>query len=587
MTSDTAGKQNPAPPADEAAFFAQLETLQQRNWPAGVPRAPIYPHGEIALTDYLRGWARERPDHRAIVFYGTELSYAELDAQSDRFAALLHAHGVRPGDRVAVMLGNCPQFHIAFYGILKLGAVHVPVNPLFKEQELLYELNDAGAQTLLVLDQLAPLALSVQPRTGVRTVFVTGYRDMLPARPTLPVPDNIDTPRVVPPGTIDLMPALAACTAPAPQVAPDLDAAAALNYTGGTTGMPKGCVHTQRDMLYTAATGCTLSGMLAPGSHGAAADEVSLNFMALFWIAGENIGLIYPIFSGGTLVLLARWDPVGVMAAIERYQVRRTVMLVDNAAELMDHPDAGRYDLRSLTATRVSSFVKKVNPAFRRRWLELTGTVMAEGAWGMTETHTSDTFTTGMQDDDMDLKGQPVFVGIPMPGTRIKICDFDTGALLPIGQEGEIVVSTPSLLKGYWNKPEASADSIRGGWFHTGDIGVYDEQGYLHFLGRRKEMLKVKGMSVFPSEIEAMLGQHPAVIGSGVIGREDAERGQVPVAFILLHPQAAASLSEAELTQWCRQNMATYKVPEIRFVGALPMTATGKVKKHELVHLLD
>ncbi|MDF3837270.1 AMP-binding protein [Cupriavidus basilensis] len=574
------------PSQADSDYFEQLDALQQRHWPSAVPRQASWPHGEIALTGYLRAWARQRPAHPAVIFYGNELSYAELDRLSDRFAALLHAQGVRGGDRVAVMLGNCPQFHIAFYGILKLGAVHVPVNPLFKEQELIHELNDAGAATVLVLDQLAPLLQSVQPRTPVRTVFVTGYRDLLPRTPTLPLPPGIDTPRTVPAGTIDLMPALAACHAAAPQVTPDLDAVAALNYTGGTTGMPKGCVHTQRDMVYTAATGCTMSGALAPDGGGAALDDVSLNFMSMFWIAGENIGLVYPIFAGGTLVLLARWDPVGVMAAIQRYQVRRTVMLVDNAAELMDHPDVGRYDLRSLRATRVSSFVKKVNPVFRRRWFELTGSVMAEGAWGMTETHTSDTFTTGMQDDDMDLKGQPVFVGLPMPGTRIKICDFDTGAPLPLGQEGEIVVRTPSLFKGYWNRPEASAEAIRGGWFHTGDIGVYDPQGYLHFLGRRKEMLKVKGMSVFPAEIEALLGQHPAVIGSGVIGREDAERGQVPVAFVRLHPHAEGSLSAGELVQWCRENMATYKVPEIRLVQQLPMTATGKVKKHELQQFL-
>ncbi|EHP41856.1 acyl-CoA synthetase [Cupriavidus basilensis OR16] len=570
----------------DSDYFKQLDQLQQQHWPSAVPRQASWPHGEIALTEYLRAWARVRPTHPAVIFYGTELTYAELNRLSDRFAALLHRHGVRAGERVAVMLGNCPQFHIAFYGILKLGAVHVPVNPLFKERELIHELNDAGAATILVLDQLAPLLQSVQPRTPVRTVFVTGYRDLLPESPTLPLPPGIDTPRTVPAGTIDLMPALSACDAPTPVAMPDLDAMAALNYTGGTTGMPKGCMHTQRDMVYTAATGCTMSGALAPDGCGAVLDDVSLNFMSMFWIAGENIGLVYPIFAGGTLVLLARWDPLGVMAAIERYQVRRTVMLVDNAAELMDHPDVARYNLRSLRATRVSSFVKKVNPAVRRRWLELTGSVMAEGAWGMTETHTSDTFTTGMQDDDMDLKGQPVFVGLPMPGTRIKICDFENGVPLPLGQEGEIVVRTPSLFKGYWNKPEASAEAIRDGWFHTGDIGVYDAQGYLHFLGRRKEMLKVKGMSVFPAEIEALLGQHPAVVGSGVIGRDDAERGQVPVAFVRLHPHAEGSLSADELAQWCKQNMATYKVPEIRFVQQLPMTATGKVKKHELAQFL-
>ncbi|MCG3163650.1 MAG: Long-chain-fatty-acid--CoA ligase [Acidobacteria bacterium] len=205
----------------------------------------------------------------------------------------------------------------------------------------------------------------------------------------------------------------------------------------------------------------------------------------------------------------------------------------------------------------------------------------------MTETHTVDTFTIGMQDDDFDLKSKPIFVGLPMPGTEFKILDFETRQLKPLGEEGEIVVRSPSLLKSYWNKPEATAEAFGAGWFHTGDIGMIDEQGYLHFLGRRKEMLKVKGMSVFPAEIEAILGQHPSVVGSGVIGVEDAERGQSPVAFVRIRPEDRERLTEAELTEWCRRNMAAYKVPRIRFVEELPMTATGKVKKEELGRLLD
>ena len=408
--------------------------------------------------------------------------------------------------------------------------------------------------------------------------MATSFHDMLPDEPTIPVPSSILAEKILPQGTIDLMPALANCTADLPQLTPDLDAVAALNYTGGTTGMPKGCVHTQRDMLYTAATTCTVANDIQP-------DEIVLNFMSLFWIAGENAGMLFPLFCGTTVVLLARWDPVGVMAAVERYRVTRIGMLVDNAAEILDHPDAGKYSMRSLRATRVSSFVKKINPTFRKRWVDLTGSVIAEAAWGMSETHTCDTFTTGFQDNDLDLRGQPVFVGLPVPGTQIKICDFETGALKPIGEEGEIVVRTPSLLKAYWNKPEATAESLRDGWFATGDIGLYDEQGCLHFLGRRKEMLKVKGMSVFPTEIEALLGQHPAVLGSGVIGKEDAEKGQIPIAFVQVDPQSG--LSEQELMQWCKQNMATYKVPVIRFVAQLPMTASGKVKKHELSVLLE
>jgi long-chain acyl-CoA synthetase len=562
----------------EQTYLAHLAALQSRHWPKDIPLEPAYWHGEATIDTYLRLWAQQQPDKPAVIFYGTEISYAELDRLSDRCAALLHRHGVRAGDRVAVMLPNCPQFHFAFFGILRLGAVHVPVNPLFKEHELAYELNDSGARVVIVLDQLAAMVQDVRARTQVQTVISTSFQDMLPATPTIPVPSSVNAPRLpLLPDAIDMMPALAACDEAPPRVTPDLDAVAALNYTGGTTGMPKGCVHTQRDMLYTAATTCTIANDIRR-------DDIILNFLSLFWIAGENFGLIFPVFGGNTLVLLARWDPVGVMAAIERYQVTRAGMLVDNAVEILDHPDAGKYSMRSLKATRVSSFVKKINPGYRQRWLELTGTVMAEAAWGMSETHTCDTFTTGFQDGDADLAGQPVFVGLPVPGTRFKICDFETGALKPVGAEGEILVSTPSLLKSYWNKPEATAECLRNGWLATGDIGVFDEQGCLHFLGRRKEMLKVKGMSVFPTELEAMLGQHPAVLGSGVIGIDDEQRGQVPVAFVMVDP--AAGLSEDDLQAWCRDNMASYKVPRVRFVAQLPMTATGKVKKHELAALL-
>ncbi len=376
---------------------------------------------------------------------------------------------------------------------------------------------------------------------------------------------------------LDLMPALHAAAPIPPPFSPDLDAPAALNYTGGTTGMPKGCVHTQRDMIYTAATTCSVANDIGP-------DEIALNYMALFWIAGENAGMIFPIFTGSTVVLLARWDPLGAMAAIQHYAITRASMVVDNAVEIMDHPQVGDYDLNSLKAIRVSSFVKKLNPGYRDRWFALTGTVMAEAAWGMTETHTCDTFTTGQQTDNLDLRGQPVFVGLPVPGTTLKICSFQTGATLPVGQEGEIVARSPSLLKAYWNKAQATADSLRDGWFHTGDIGVFDDRGCLHFLGRAKEMLKVKGMSVFPAEVEALLGQHPDVLGSGVIGQADADKGEIPIAFVRM--REGCTLTEADLSAWCRDNMASYKLPQIRFVAELPMTATGKVKKHELQALL-
>ena len=560
---------------NEKDFLEQVHALWRKAWPKDTPREPQYPHGEVALSEYLRAWARRQPDHPAVIFYGHTLTYADLDRQSDRFAALLMSKGVGKGDRVAVFMPNCPQFHIVFFGILKLGAVHVPVSPLSRAFELAYELNDTDAEVIVAQDQLIGTVDQVKGETRLREVIVTSLADVIPAAPTIPVPDSLRVPRIEAPGATDLMPALAAMGDVAPLPPAGLDDVAALNYTGGTTGMPKGCVHTQCDMVYTAAA-----------NHGIGLtsneNSVFLSFFPEFWIAGENLGLIFPLFSGATLVLLARWDAVGVLAAIETYKVSIMAMPVDGAVEMMDHPRFKEFDLSSLSQVRVVSFVKKLNAGYRQRWKDLTGTILAESAWGMTETHTSNTFTTGFQDNDFDLNSQPIFVGLPVPGAEFKITDFETGDLLPIGREGEIRVRTPALLKGYWNKPEATAECLVDGWLRTGDIGLIDTDGFIHFLGRRKEMLKVKGMSVFPPEIEALLGQHPAVLGSGVVGREDPGKGQVPVAFIQLKPEAIGTVTPADIQAWCKERMAVYKVPEVRIIDALPMTATGKVKKQEL-----
>ena len=561
----------------EAEYLARLRALRDAHWPAGVPREPHYPLGEVALTEHLRHWAGATPDAALYNYYGRIVTFAEMDRLSDRFAALLQADGVGPGDAVAVFLGNCPQFAVAFFGILKAGAIHVPVNPMFKAHELTYELNDTGATVVLADHALVPLVRSVEGGTRLRRVLGTGLGALVPDAPAFHVPASVSGAARTSDAE-DLLAALELAGAPAP-LAADLDAVAALNYTGGTTGMPKGCVHTQRDMLYTAATSCRTNCPLEAG-------DTTVNFHPLFWIAGEDLGLIFPVFAGATCVLLARWDPASYIQAVHAVRPNRAVLLVDNAVAVMEHPDIGDYDLTSIETTGVSSFVKKLNAEYRARWRRLTGSTMVELSYGMTETHTCDTFTAGLQADDFDLSMQPIMCGFPVPGTELKVCDFATGALLPLGAEGEICVRSPSTLKAYWNKPEATAEALRDGWLHTGDIGVINERGLLQFLGRRKEMLKVNGMSVFPAEIEAMLGRHPAVVGSGVIGRPDDDRGEVPVAFVVLDPEREAAVSAADIRSWCREAMATFKCPEVRIVESLPMTATGKVKKGELAKLL-
>jgi fatty-acyl-CoA synthase len=563
----------------EQQYLDRLKMLWEKNWPAALPKELQYPFGEVLITDYLQKRAELTPDKPCIIWYGTELTFKQLDELSSRFATFLAEKGMQKGDRIAVFLPTCPQFHIAFYGILKLGCIHVPVNPMFKEQELLYELNDTQAKLIITLEHLYPMVEKIKEQTSIQEIVTTSISDFLPEHPTIPVHPSLLNPKQVIDGATDLKLMLEKHSHIYPKVNVSLDDIAALNYTGGTTGMPKGCAHTQRNMVYTCASMATYSGDTN-------SDNVVLSYLPSFWIAGENTSILSPVFTGKTHILLGRWDAEAMLIAIDKYKVTHTGGVLDNFVELMERPDVNCYDLSSIKSVTVSSYVKKMNIEYRRRWQELSGSIMRESSYGMTETHTFDTFTNYMYENDMDLKSQPIFVGLPMPGTEFKIVDFDTGKLVPLGEEGEIVIRTPSLFKSYWNKPEETEKAIRNGWFYTGDIGMIDEEGYLHFLGRKKEMLKVKGMSVYPPEIEAIICRHPAVIGCGVVGMPHEEKGEVPVAYVQMHSEAVDRWSEEDLQGWCREQMAVYKVPVIKIIEELPLTATGKVKKEELKKLL-
>ncbi|GGU97511.1 acyl-CoA synthetase [Actinomadura cremea] len=555
-----------------AAHLADLRRRQRAAWPAEMPREVGYPLGERAVTDYLRAHAERDPGHPAIVFYGRVITYGELDELSDRFGGWLRARGVRPGDRVGVCLPNCPQFVIAMLGILKAGAVHVPVNPMFREQELRHELADSGVEVLVVQDTVAPLVENVRHETAVRATLVTAVTDLVPERPALPLPrswtrSGQGTP---PSGWAEVERSERVERRP-----PDLDAPAALNYTGGTTGMPKGCVHTQRHMVYTAAGSAAGWGVTGPA-------DVLIIYTPVFWISGENSGILVPLLTGSTTVLMGRWDPAAVLRAVELYGATAMSGTVDNYVELMDHPSFAERDLSTLRHVRAMSFVRKLTPDVRDRWRRAVGehSVLREGSYGMTESHTSDTFTRGFQDGDADLRAEPVFCGLPVPGTEFMVVDPETGDPRPIGESGEIWLRTPSALTGYWNAPEATADALRGGWLRTGDTGRIDERGCLSYLGRRKEMIKVNGMSVFPAEVETLLGRHPDVRAVAVVPVDDPATGQLPLAYVRLEPDAACDA--AALTAWAREQMAPYKVPRVRIVDELPMTDTGKIKKSEL-----
>ena len=539
-------------------YLDDLRARQARLRPADTPSEVVYPLGEVGIPEYVAGWAARHPGRVALVCEGEELTYAGLDERVRRFAGWLAVSGVRPGDRVAVHLGNSVEFVVAFLGVLAAGAVHVPVNPMLLAAEIRHELLDSGAETVVthvgILDRLE----EARPGTDVRRVVLVGGE----------APADVA-------GVTTWPEALA--TDPAPVRAADLDALAALNYTGGTTGLPKGCEHTQRHMLYTAAAGGGAAGAKADGSF------VGLCYLPVFWIAGENLGILFPLVLGGTSVLMSRWDADRVLELVPRHRVSTMVGTVENYLELMERPGIEEVDLSSLVDPLAVSFIRKLSPEVRSAWREVAGhqSVLREAAYGMTETHTSDTSPYGLAAEDYDLRSDPVFCGLPTPGTDLAVVRFGTEEPLPLGEVGEIIVRSPSLLTGYWRNPEATEEQLRDGWLHTGDNGRIDEDGCLRYLGRDKEMIKVKGMSVFPAEVEAMLARHDGVKSVAVVPAEHVDKGQVPVAFV--SADTGAQLDAAALEAWSRTVMAAYKVPRVEIVEGFPMTPTGKIRKVDLV----
>ncbi|MCO5121079.1 MAG: AMP-binding protein [Burkholderiaceae bacterium] len=538
----------------------------------GADTPPSYRQGEQPLHEYLRHHAHERPDKPAFIWYGRGIGYGELDRASDAFASLLHSLGVVAGDRVALYMGNCPQYVIAHFGIQKIGAIVSPCGPLFKAHELRYQLGDLGARVIVAARHLAPIVEEVRADTAIEHVFVTGHADMLPADPSIAIPEELRIDREADaapaPGTRDLLATLETFRGIAPpSYSPDLEEVALMTYTSGTTGMPKGAMLSLRNALFKTA--------VTADCNGVRDDDVLLGIAPLYHIAGMLLCLDVNVYTGATAVLMHRFDPLATLQAIDRHRVTWWYSIAPMNVAVMQHPEASRYDMSSLRMNPATSFGITLTEPLARQWAEFTGGCPTyEAAYGLSETHTCDTY---MPVDAVRWGTQ----GRPMPGVEIRIIDPDTGLDRPQGELGEIIVRSPGSFKGYWNKPEATAKTLRDGWVHTGDMGRLDEAGYLSFVGRFKEMIKVSGYSVFPEEVETILIRHPAISQAAVLGIPDPARGEVVRAYVVKKPGAEASAEE--IIAWARENMASYKAPrEVRFRDSLPATGAGKVLRRLL-----
>ncbi len=537
-------------------------------WPAHCARTLTAPDTNLFYNCEVS--ARRYPNKPFLVFYDTEVTFAQVFEEATLVAGYLqHRCGVVKGDRVLLLMQNSPQFVIAYYGILRANAVVVPINPMNLTQEIARYAEDAGARTIVVSQELYPRVEPLLGRGGLDAVIVAAYSDYLKAPTMLAVPDFVAAPRltIAARGVTLWREVLAAGLEPGPLTAGPGDLCV-MPYTSGTTGTPKGCMHTHRSVMHVAVAGMRWFS-LQP--------EITLMAVApLFHVTGMQGGMNGPMYVGNTLVMLPRWDRSVAAECVQRYHVTSWTAVPTMVQDFFANPDIARYDLSSIR--RLSGGGAAMPAAVAQRLLDM-GVTYYEG-YGLSE-------TMGATHVNPPDHAKKQCLGIPIFDVDSRVVDPVTLKELPPGETGEIVTHGPQVFTGYWNKPEDTAQAlveIDGKRFlRTGDLGKVDEEGFFFMVDRLKRMINASGYKVWPTEVESHMYQHPAVLEACVIGTPDAHRGETVKALVVLRPEWRGRIDERAIIDWCRENMAAYKTPRIvEFTDALPKSGAGKIMWREL-----
>ncbi|HEY0845311.1 MAG TPA: long-chain fatty acid--CoA ligase [Noviherbaspirillum sp.] len=540
-----------------------MNTTHYAHWPAGLPYAITAP--ETSVYDNLAISARRYPNKPAIIFYDTVLSYAQVHEQVLALAGYLQqACGVQRGDRVLLNMQNSPQFIIAFYAIMRADAMVVPVNPMLMTDELKHYVEDSGAKAAIVSQEIFSRLAPLVGNGGLKRAIVATYSDYLMAPTELNVPDFVRAPRDIPatPDVIAWADALAEKHAPRVHEAGP-DDLACMPYTSGTTGKPKGCIHTHRSVMFNAVASPTWSGPMAP-------DHVTLAVLPFFHVTGMQSVMNAMIYTGGAIVVLPRWDRDAAGQLITRYKVTTWTLIPTMMIDFLSNPRLAEYDISGLK--RVSGGGAAMPAAIAQKLLDLTGQQYMEG-YGLSET-----MAASHVNPPNRMKQQ--CLGVPYLNVDSRIVDPATFKEVPRGETGEIWIHGPQVFQGYWNDPkkteEAFAELDGKRFFRSGDLGYMDEEGFFFFTDRLKRMINASGFKVWPAEVESMMYQHPAVQECCIIAARDPYRGETVKAVIVKRPGAEAT--PEGITAWAQEKMAAYKVPKIvEFVDNLPKSATGKV----------
>lgn len=537
-------------------------------WPSNQPRHLTLP--ETSLYFNVEVSAARYPDKPYIIFFDTPITFAEFKDETERIAGYLEKEcGVRKGDRVLLYMQNSPQFILAYYGILRANAVVVPVNPMNLTAELQHYVDDTGATTAFVPQDLF---VHMQPLlgNGLEHIIVAAYSDYLKRPTDLKIPEFVAEPRqsIGGPGVALWSDMLAQNLRPGP-LTTGPDDLCAMPYTSGTTGNPKGCMHTHRSVMYNAVAGVRWVGSQQ--------DTVLLSVLPFFHVTGMQGSMNSPMFVGGTMVLLPRWDRDTAAECIQRYKVNGVQLISTMVVDFLSNPNIGGYDLSSLT--RISGGGAAMPEAVAQKLNDLVGVPYVEG-YGMSETMAATHINPPSRPKKQCL-------GMPIYDVDARVVDPESLRELPQGEVGEIIVSAPQVMQGYWNNPKATEDAfvtIDGKRFlRTGDLAMVDEDGYFFMVDRLKRMINASGYKVWPAEVESLMYRHPAIREACIIAARDVKRGETVKAMVVLKEDFVGKVSEQDIVDWARANMAAYKSPRIvQFMTALPKSGTGKVQWREL-----
>jgi len=531
------------------------------------------PLPEKSMIDFFEESAKRMPDVDAIRYFDETISYSELNDLADRFATLLASRDVKKGDRVAVYTQNNPQFLIAQYGAWKRGAIVVPINPMLKQKELDYHLNDSGTKVLVCLESLyESVAKEVLPNTSVERVFTTSELDFLPEGAGEELPPLADSSRQRSEGVEDLLEVLRETESDEgarERVAPD--DVAFLVYTSGTTGQPKGTMETHSNVAFNSEVYRTWMQI---------SDEDSiLGIAPLFHITGLIGHATLAGLAGIPLILFHRVDPEEVLRLIDKWRPTMTIGAITAFIALMNAPGSDEADLSSLT--KCYSGGAPVAPSVADQFEEKFG-VYIYIAYGLTESNSPTHFVPLGSRAPVDEESGALSIGVPVPNCEAKLVkEENPSEEVPVGEPGEFATKGPMIFKGYWNKPEETEEAFYDGYFLTGDVAIMDEEGWFYIVDRKKDMINVGGYKVWPREVEDTLYEHEQVMEAAAVGVPDEYRGETVRAFVALKEEGA--VSEEELIEFCKGRMAAYKYPrQIEFLDELPKTPTGKFLRREL-----